>query len=57
MDFRAAGGQQLGLPGRGIRAAGNHDTLAFERPEDGQFGEPVHAGRAVIPRLLQDIHR
>jgi hypothetical protein len=61
MHIGAAGGEQLGFPGRRIRPAGNDDRPAFERPEDRELRKRRHAGAAIrrcfIPQLLQDIHR
>ena len=55
--LRPAGGEKLRLPGCGIGAAGDHDAIAFQRPEDRKLGEWLHADPMFIPRLLQDIHR
>jgi hypothetical protein len=57
VHFGAAGSEKLGLPGCGIRTASDDDALSLEGPEDRKLGERRQAGRIVIPRRLQDIHR
>lgn len=57
IDMRTTGGEQFRLPGCRIRAAGDDDALSFQRPEDREFGEQLHARQRIIPLRQQDIHR
>jgi hypothetical protein len=46
MNFGAAGGQQFGLPGGGVRPTGDNGTFPRKRPEDRKLGEWCHADGA-----------
>ncbi|MDP9730852.1 UNVERIFIED_ORG: hypothetical protein QE448_000908 [Rhizobium sp. SORGH_AS285] len=51
MQFRAAGQQQLRLPGGPIRSARQHYALALKPPENRQLGEFLHTGRFIPLRF------